>query len=94
MVKHDKALVGFPFTLSRVPGRGRSGGRVWDGGLSKVLRRETFAEREQREKEGWEKRLAQREKMMKEEKERNDELVSKFEVYLKFLEVLPVCATI
>ena len=28
VVKNDKALVGFPFTLSRVPGRGRSGGRV------------------------------------------------------------------
>ena len=32
--------------------------------------------------------------MKKEEKERNDEPVSKFEVYLKLLEVLPACATI
>ena len=39
--------------------------------------KETFAEREQREKEEWEKRLTQREKREKEEEEeRNDELVS------------------
>ena len=38
--------------------------------------KETCAEREQREKEEWEKRLTQTEKREKEEKERNDELVS------------------
>ena len=37
-------------------------------------------EREQREKEEWEKRLTQRERSEKEEKERNDELVSNLKV--------------
>ena len=50
------------------------------GGLSKVPRRETFAEREHREKEERETRSAQREKMKKEEKERNDELVSNLKI--------------
>ena len=42
--------------------------------------KETLAEREQREKEEWEKRLAQKAKREKEEKERNDELVSNLKV--------------
>ena len=81
VVKSDKALVGFP--LPAVKGtRSRSIRRSCGpyGGLSKVPRKETFAEREQREKEEREKRSAQREKMKKEEKERNDELVSNLKV--------------
>ena len=53
---------------------------MWAVGLSKVPRKETFAEIEQREKEEREKRSAQREKMKKEDKERNDELVSNLKV--------------
>ena len=78
---NDKPFVGF--TLPAVKGtRSRS---IWrscglSGGLYKVSHKETFAEREQREKEEWEKSLAQREKMKKEEKERNNELVSSLKV--------------
>ena len=81
VVINDKALVGFP--MPAVKGtRSRSIRRSCGlfGGLSKVHRKETFAEREQREKEEREKRSAQREKMKKEEKERNDELVSNLKV--------------
>ena len=81
VVKNDKPLVGF--ALPVVKGTSsrsirRSCGPF--GRLSRVPHKETFTEREQREKEEWEKRLTQREKREKEEKERNDELVSNLEV--------------
>ena len=81
VVKSDKALVGFPLTAVKGT-RSRSIRRSCGpyGGLSKVPRKETFAERELREKEEREKRSAQREKMKKEQKERNDELVSNLKV--------------
>ena len=63
VVKNDKALVGFHLPAVK-------GTRPCDG-LSKVLRKETFAEKEQREKEEREKRSTQRE---------NDELVSNLKV--------------
>ena len=81
MVIYDKALVGF--IMPAVKGT-RSRSIRWScgsfGGLSKVPRKETFAEKEQREKEEREKRSAQRGKMKKVEKERNDELVSNLKV--------------
>jgi cold shock CspA family protein len=50
------------------------------GGPSRVSRRETFAERQQREKEEKERRVAQKAKWKEEEKERDDELVSDLKV--------------
>ena len=81
VVKNDNPFLGF--TMPAVKGtRSRSILRSCGlfGGLSKVPRKETFAEREQREKEEWEKKLAQRKKREEEEKERIDVLVSSLKV--------------